>query len=86
MIKVFSKESCPECAKAKALLKRHGFVYEEVRIDEDDAARTFLINEGHRSVPQLYVNDSLLVEGGFSAFKELSIKQIQQRINKINGN
>jgi len=86
MIKVFSKEGCPQCDRAKALLTRHGFIYDEVRIDENEEAREFVISEGHRSVPQLYVNESLLVEGGFTGLKELTIKQIQQRINEINGN
>jgi len=86
MIKVYSKEGCSYCDQAKALLTRHGFIYDEIRIDEDDVAKDFLVGQGHRSVPQLYVNESLLVEGGFQGLKEMTIKQIQQRINKINGN
>jgi glutaredoxin 3 len=86
MIKVYSKENCPQCVKAKTLLKRHGYSFEEVRIDEDDAARNFLLAEGHRSVPQLYVDEMLLVEGGFAAFERMTTKQIALRIREINGN
>lgn len=83
MIKVFSKEGCPYCEDAKALLSRHGYEYEEVRIDLDEDARTFLVNAGHRTVPQLYVNETLLVEGGFDGLKDMTTKQIALRIREI---
>ena len=83
MIKVFSKEGCPQCDKAKAILSRHGYEYEEVRIDLDEDARTFLVNAGHRSVPQLYVNETVLVEGGFEGLKVMTTKQIALRIREI---
>ena len=83
MIKVFSKEGCPQCDKAKAILTRHGYEYEEVRIDLDEDARNFLVNSGHRSVPQLYVDDTLLVEGGFEGLKDMTTKQIALRIREI---
>ena len=83
MIKVFSKEGCPQCVQAKALLARHGYEYEEVRIDLDEDARNFLVNAGHRAVPQLYVDDALLVEGGFEGLKNMTTKQIALRIREI---
>ena len=86
MIKVYCKENCPQCVEAKALLKQHGYGYEEVRIDEDDNARNFLLSEGHRSVPQLYVDESLLIEGGYPALKNMTTKQIALRIREVNGN
>lgn len=84
MIKVFSKAGCPQCDQAKALLKQHGYSYEEVRIDEDNNAREFLISAGHRSVPQLYVGNELLVEGGFQGLRNMTTKQIALRIREIN--
>lgn len=86
MIKVYSKENCPFCVKAKEYLKRHGYSFEEVRIDLDDAARDYLMEEGHRSVPQLYVNDTVLCEGGYTALASMTTKQIATRIREINGN
>ena len=83
MIKVFSKEGCPFCEDAKALLTRHGYEYEEVRIDLDEDARQFLLDEGHRTVPQLYFNNTLMVEGGFDGLKELTTKQLALRIREI---
>lgn len=86
MIKVYSKEGCPQCVKAKEILKRHGYSFEEVRIDQNPAEREFLISQGHRSVPQLYVDESLLVEGGYPALEKMTTKQIALRIREINGN
>lgn len=84
MIKIYSKGGCPYCEYAKALLTQHGFVFEEIRVDLDDDARNFLFESGHRTVPQLYVNKTLLVEGGYVGLKVMTSKQIQERIDKIN--
>ena len=69
MIKVFSKKMCPYCDKAKQLLEMWGMEYTEVKIDEDAAAREFVLGEGHRSVPQIYINETCLPGGydGLSA-------------------
>jgi len=53
---------------AKQLLEMFGFDYEAINIEQDSEAREWLLNEGHRSVPQIYVNEHL-VEGGFSGLK-----------------
>lgn len=84
MIKVFSKDGCPYCDQAKALLKRHGYDFEEVRIDLDNDARNFVIEQGHRTVPQLYVGNTLLVEGGYQGLSKMTTKQIALRIREIN--
>jgi glutaredoxin 3 len=65
MITVYSKNNCPFCVQAKNLLKLKGIDFEEVKIDEDTDAREFILGEGHRTVPQIYQNGKLLVEGGY---------------------
>jgi glutaredoxin len=65
MITVYSKNNCPYCVQAKKLLDSKGVTYQEVKIDEDPVAREFIVSEGHRTVPQIYQNNALLVEGGF---------------------
>ena len=65
MITVFSKSNCPFCVQAKHLLETKGINYEEVKIDENDEARNFLRSEKHRTVPQIYKDGKLLVEGGY---------------------
>ena len=86
MIKIFSKTGCPYCDRAKATLTQRGYQYEEIRIDEDSEARDFVLANGHKTVPQLYVGETLLVEGGFQGLNTMTTKQIALRIREINGN
>ena len=66
MITVYSKSNCPYCVQAKNLLKQKGIVFEEINIEETPGAREFIVAEGHRTVPQIYQDGKLLVEGGFT--------------------
>lgn len=86
MIKVYSKHGCPQCDLAKLLLTRHGYSYEEIRIDGDEDAMKFVLGEGHKTVPQIYLDKTLLVKGGASALKQMTTKQLAIRIREINGN
>ena len=86
MIKVYSKDGCPFCVRAKNLLDAHGIEFEEVRIDLDHEARKFLLMHGHKSVPQLYVGETLLVEDGFQGLAGLTADEVKERIEEINGN
>lgn len=62
MITVYSKLTCPHCVIAMKILEDKGVSYQEVKIDQDDGARRFLMKQGHRSVPQIYRDEELLVE------------------------
>ena len=81
MIKVYSKNNCPFCVQAKNLLELKGIKFEEVKIDEVPEAREFIVAEGHRTVPQIYKDDKLLVEGGFQGLK----KQSEEFFNQLKG-
>lgn len=70
MITVYSKNNCPFCQQAKNLLTRKGVQFEEVNIDLDADAKRFIIGEGHRTVPQIYSDGKVLVEGGFQGLKD----------------
>lgn len=65
MLTVYSKNNCPFCVQAKNLLRLKGVDYTEVKIDEDASAKDFILAEGHRTVPQIYKDGRLLVEGGY---------------------
>jgi glutaredoxin 3 len=78
MITVYSKANCPFCDKAKGLLKLKGVVYKEIRIDQDTEAREFIVGEGHRTVPQIYQDGKLLVEGGFQGLSKQPEEFFQQ--------
>lgn len=80
MLTIYSKKQCPFCDQAKALLKNRSIPFEEVKIDEDDSAREFILSKGHRTVPQIYYNGQLFVEGGFQGLSKLSEADIRQRM------
>ena len=83
MLTVYSKNHCPFCDKAKHLLKTNGFEYTEIKIDEDPDAREWLIAQGHRTAPQIYLGDELFVEGGYQGLAKLNAEQIQERIGAL---
>jgi glutaredoxin len=64
MIKIYSTSSCNYCVKAKQFLESKDINYIEVNIGQDDEAKTWLLAQGHRSVPQIY-KDGILIEGGY---------------------
>lgn len=76
MLTVYSKSNCPFCDKAKALLDLKGVKYEVIKIDEDNEAREFVLSEGHRSVPQIYKDGKLFVEGGFQGLQKMTDEEL----------
>jgi glutaredoxin-like protein NrdH len=55
MIKVYTKNDCPQCNALKSLLEELEIPYKPINIDEDNDAKEFVVSEGHRSVPVVYV-------------------------------
>ena len=80
MLTVYSKNHCPFCDKAKHLLKTKGIDYQEIKIDEDHEAREWLLEQGHRTAPQIYFGTELFVEGGYQGLAKLSDEEIHQRL------
>ena len=77
MLTVYSKNHCPFCDQAKALLKSKNIPFEEIKIDEDAVAREFIVTEGHRTVPQIYHRGKLFVEGGFNGLRKFTEDQLK---------
>ena len=80
MLTIYSKNHCPFCDQTKALLTHKGIAFEEVKIDENDDARDFVVSKGHRTVPQIYLNGNLFVDGGFQGLSKLSTDEINDRL------
>jgi glutaredoxin len=68
---------------AKKYLQSKNINYQELRIDQDADARQFLLSEGHRSVPQLYLDGKLFVQGGYDGLKELTEQQLMDRLTPL---
>ena len=77
MLTVYSKNHCPFCDQAKALLNSKSIPFTEVKIDEDADARAFIVGEGHRTVPQIYKDGALFVSGGFNGLRQLNEDQLK---------
>jgi glutaredoxin len=85
MIILYSKPACPYCDRAADYLNRNGFEYKKIDITEDADALEFIKSKGHRTVPQIYMEGTLLVEGGYDGLNTMLpselTKRIQQRVN-----
>lgn len=67
---VWSKDACPYCDQAKALLKLKGIEFEERKIGYDGWDRDDLLEAvpNARTVPQIFLNEELI--GGFQELKK----------------
>jgi len=77
---VYSKTTCPYCVQAKLLLESRDIQYVEILVDQDAEAREFILSKGHRSVPQIYLNGNLFVEGGFVGLRDLPLEEFNKRM------
>ena len=80
MLTVYSKKHCPFCDQAKALLTKKNIAFEEIKVDENIDAKNFLVQEGHRTVPQIYHGSKLFVEGGYTGLSRLSDDDLKQKL------
>lgn len=80
MLTLYTKNNCGYCVQAKTLLKNNDIPFEEVNIESDTVAREFVITEGHRTMPQIYRDGKLFVEGGFTGLKDLGIDTIKTKL------
>jgi len=80
VVTLYSKPACPYCDRAKAWLEKNGIQYQSVNIMEDTGAYEFIKSKGHRTVPQIYVGDSLLVEGGYDGLKKSDPEMLKESL------
>jgi len=84
MLTVYSKTVCPYCVNAKNFLKSKNIAFEEINIEQTPQARDFIMEAGHRTVPQIYHNGKLFVEGGWQGLSKMSAEQILEKIELRN--
>ena len=80
MLTVYSKTNCPFCDQAKALLERKGIEHRIVKIDENPEARDFLLAQGFKSVPQIFTESELFVEGGYQGLSKLTDEELTTKL------
>lgn len=83
MIIVYSKPRCEHCNIAKAWLTKYSIPFHTIDINEDEKAKAFVIEQGHRTVPQIYWDDQLLVEGGAAGLVSMSLEELAAKIASL---
>ena len=83
MITIYSKNNCANCTQAKQYLENNNINYRDINIEQDPAAREFVLSKGHRSVPQIYVGNQILVEGGWQGLSKLLSQEIIDRMASL---
>jgi len=61
-ISIFTKVGCPYCAKAKKLLSKHQFDYEEISVGKDATLRSLRAITGQETVPQIFIDGKYIGE------------------------
>jgi len=70
-ILIYSKEWCPYCAKAKALLRSKGLEYREIDITYDEELQQEMIERsGRMTVPQIFIDGQAV--GGYDDLAHLN--------------
>ncbi len=82
MLTIYSKNNCGYCLQAKALLKYNDIDFNEINIDQDSKQLQFILSEGNSTIPQIYKDGKLFVEGGFQGLQGLGVNGIKERLNK----
>jgi thioredoxin 1 len=61
-VKVFSTPTCPYCHMAKAYLKDKKIEFEDIDVSQDqNQARAMVEKSGEMGVPQLWINDEVVI-------------------------
>ena len=63
MYKVYGTKICLYCDKAENLLKTKDLPFEKIYIDEDDNAKDYIVKQGFKTVPQIWLDDNWI--GGY---------------------
>ena len=63
MYKVYGTRICLYCDKAENLLRTKDLPFEKIYIDEDDDAKDYIVKQGFKTVPQIWLDDNWI--GGY---------------------
>ncbi len=78
-VTIYTTGYCAYCSAAKRLLEQKGAPFEEIRCDDRDDLREWLISaSGQRTVPQIFINGQSV--GGYS---ELAALQKAGRLDPL---
>lgn len=81
MLTIYSKTVCPYCVQAKNFLKSKNINFVEINIEQDAEAREFITQKGLRTVPQIFMDGKIFVEGGWTGLSKMSAEEILNEID-----
>lgn len=82
MLTVYSKPACPFCEQTKKYLHSQAVRFEVIDVMEDADALTFIKAQGHRTVPQIYKDGKLFVEGGWTGLSQIGRHKLLEMIGE----
>lgn len=61
-VTIYTRQTCPYCRRAKALLDRKSVAYTEIDIEREPARRAEMIEraEGRTTVPQIFIDGAAI--------------------------
>lgn len=80
MLTLYSKDHCAYCVQAKGLLKNNNIPFTEINIKTHPQAFEFLVDEGHKTMPQIYLDGKLFVAGGYQGLRDLGVDGIKAKL------
>ncbi len=80
-IEIYSKEWCPYCTKAKALLRSKQLEYEEIDVTVDAVLEQQMVERSRRrTVPQIFIDEQSI--GGYDDLAQLNATgELDQLLN-----
>ena len=81
MLTIYSKNNCPYCVMAKNYLQSKNINFREINIEQDAEAREFIQGQGLRTVPQIFMDGKIFVEGGWSGLSKMTAEDIVAEID-----
>jgi len=84
MLTVYSKNLCSQCDQTKNYLKSKNITFREINIEQDLEAREFIIQQGLRTMPQIFMDGKIFVEGGWTGLSKMTAEDIQSEIELRN--
>ena len=84
MLTVYSKNNCPFCVMAKNYLQSKNINFREINIEQDPESREFIQRQGLRTVPQIFMDGKIFVEGGWSGLSKMTADEIIAEIDLRN--
>ncbi len=71
-IEIYTKNWCPYCHAAKALLNDEGWAFEEIDVTDDgEREQEMVVRSERRTVPQIFIGDVHV--GGFDDLRALQV-------------